>query len=75
MIEAPYPVSGVAINSLSYSAQKAARRITADELGIAPFVGAAVVLNPTTAKDIPSHPLLSNGGDSRIHNDLHNSAA
>jgi hypothetical protein len=49
-------------------------RQTPEELGIEPFVGTAAVLNPTTPKDIPPHPLLNNGGDSRIHNDQYNSA-
>ncbi|MBW2545918.1 MAG: hypothetical protein JRE82_01545 [Deltaproteobacteria bacterium] len=49
-------------------------RQTAEELGIEPFVGTAVVSNPTNPKDIPPHPFLNNGGDSRIHNDHYNSA-
>jgi hypothetical protein len=47
---------------------------TPEELGIDPFVGEAIVDNPTDPKDIPPHPILDNEGDSRIHNDHYNSA-
>jgi outer membrane protein assembly factor BamB len=50
-------------------------RQTPEELGIEPFVGEAVVANPLTPLDIPEHPLLDNGGDSRVHNDHYNSAS
>ena len=49
-------------------------RQTPEELGIEPFVGEAVVSDPTDPKDIPAHPFLNNDGDSRIHNDHYNSA-
>ena len=47
-------------------------RKTAEELGIEPFVGEAVVAEPTAPKNIPDHPILNNDGDSRIHNDHYN---
>lgn len=48
-------------------------RQTPEQLGIDPFVGVAVVPNPIAAKNVPSHPILNNDGDSRIHNDHYNS--
>lgn len=50
-------------------------RMTSDELGIEPFVGEAVVASPLLPIDVPAHPFLDNGGDSRVHNDHYNSAA
>jgi hypothetical protein len=50
-------------------------RSTADELGIEPFVGRAVVPKPTAPKAITEHPILGNDGDSRIHNDHYNTGA
>ncbi|MBW1904312.1 MAG: hypothetical protein JRJ24_03220 [Deltaproteobacteria bacterium] len=47
-------------------------RQTPEELGIEPFIGEAVVPNPTDPKNIPDHPILNNDGDSRIHNDHYN---
>jgi hypothetical protein len=50
-------------------------RKTPEELGIEPFVGEAVVAEPSTPKNIPPHPLLDNEGDSRMHNDHYNTGA
>jgi len=41
-------------------------RSTAEELGIEPFVGGAVVPKPTAPKAITEHPILGNDGDSSL---------
>lgn len=51
-------------------------RQSADDVGVAPFVGESVVPNRMAALEIPENPFLGGaGGDSRIHNDHYNSAA
>ena len=50
-------------------------RMTAEELDIDPFVGDSVTAEPMAPIDVPEHPFLDNGGDSRVHNDHYNSAA
>lgn len=51
-------------------------RRTAEELGIAPYVVGVVDAGvPMAPLEIPPHPYLDNGGDSRVHNDHYNSAA
>ena len=48
--------------------------MTATEAGVPDFVGSAATPNPIAPFVIPPHPLLNNGGDSRIHNDHYNTA-
>jgi hypothetical protein len=50
-------------------------RQTAEELGIEPYVVGVDAAEPMVALEIPAHPYLDNGGDSRVHNDHYNSAA
>ena len=50
-------------------------RKTPGELGIEPFVVGDGVATPMASLEIPAHPYLDNGGDSRVHNDHYNSAA
>jgi len=50
-------------------------RQTPEELGIESYVVGVDAAVPTAPLEIPTHPYLDNGGDSRVHNDHYNSAA
>ena len=44
-------------------------RQTPEDLGIEPYVVGADAAEPMAPLQIPAHPFLDNGGDSRVHND------
>ena len=50
-------------------------RQTPEDLGIEPYVVGADAAEPMAPLQIPAHPFLDNGGDSRVHNDHYNSAS